>query len=135
MSEIEISAVDWAVLVGYLVIIAAVGMIAARKTRTSGHYFLACRGGVQRRRIRHLVPVEEPIRDTVLLADRPPLSPIPAHHDGGGHGRPLRSVDGGHLHSVRPGVFHHQHGNHAEGRGEGDRASRRWYGSGEQHRS
>lgn len=43
MGEIRISAVDWAVLILYLAAIAAVGMIAARRIKTSGHYFLGGR--------------------------------------------------------------------------------------------
>src|ERR1035437_6813598 len=43
MSEIRISVIDWTVLILYLGAIAAVGMIAARRIKTSGHYFLGGR--------------------------------------------------------------------------------------------
>src|ERR1051325_8668774 len=43
MGEIRISAVDWAVLVLYLGIIAAVGVAPPRRIQTSGHYFLGGR--------------------------------------------------------------------------------------------
>src|SRR5579871_2191912 len=44
MAEIRISAVDWAVLILYFAIIAAVGLAAARKVKTTGRYFLGDRG-------------------------------------------------------------------------------------------
>jgi Na+/proline symporter len=43
MTEFRISVVDWAVLVSYLAVVAAVGIVAARKIKTSGHYFLGGR--------------------------------------------------------------------------------------------
>ena len=43
MSEIRISVIDWTVLILYLGAIAAVGMIAARRIKTNGHYFLGGR--------------------------------------------------------------------------------------------
>ncbi len=43
MSEIRISALDWAALALYFAVIAAVGLIAARKVKTTGRYFLGDR--------------------------------------------------------------------------------------------
>lgn len=43
MEEIRISAVDWAVLVVYFVVIAIVGLLAARRIKTTDHYFLGNR--------------------------------------------------------------------------------------------
>ncbi|HEY3840621.1 MAG TPA: GerAB/ArcD/ProY family transporter, partial [Bryobacteraceae bacterium] len=43
MSVFNISTADWIVLVFYFVVIAAVGIIASRRVRSTGHYFLGDR--------------------------------------------------------------------------------------------
>ena len=43
MPDIKIAFVDWLVLVGYLVIITAIGVIAGLKVKSTSHYFLGSR--------------------------------------------------------------------------------------------
>ena len=93
----NIAFLDWAVLVAYLIIITAIGLIVGYRVRHSGEYFLGGRkfgpwlmvgaelrrrharrdaggargGGLQRWCVRHLVSVEEPLHHAVLLAHGP----------------------------------------------------------------
>jgi len=39
----DITALDWAVLIGYLVIVTAIGLIVGFRVRHSGEYFLGAR--------------------------------------------------------------------------------------------
>ena len=88
----------------------------------------ARRGRLQRRRLRHLVSVEEPVHHAVLLADGASLPADPAHDDGGVHRGPLRPLDGRHLHRLCAVLLHHQHGQHAEGGRQGHQPGDRRHG-------
>src|SRR5512142_539711 len=43
MREIELTAIDWAVLAGYLVLIALIGIVAGMRVKDTAHYFLGSR--------------------------------------------------------------------------------------------
>ena len=151
----NIATLDWVVIGAYFVIITAIGLIvglpgppdrrvlprraAVRPLADDGPELRRRhprrdaggpgRRGLQRRRVRHLVPVEEPLHHAVLLADGPGLPAHPPHDDGGARRGSLRAVDGRPLHRVRALLLHHQHRQHAErgrqGHQPGDRRRRR----------
>ena len=41
--EIKLAAIDWVVLIGYLIIIACIGVLAGLKVKDTGHYFMGSR--------------------------------------------------------------------------------------------